>query len=116
MSTCLLRNDVQKLGHFLGEMGWKSTEELQVMTGLKSVHIVSNLKEEICNALPGGCRNWIGLSSTQDMQSFPEIIVSPVINEKDEGEDVDSVLSFKTPQIHLSKDASKKAIYYTLGT
>ncbi len=72
------------------------TEALQEMTGLKSVRLVSKLKEEICNALPRSCRNWIGLSSTQDMrnvQSFPEIRVSPVINEEDEGEDVDSILS-----------------------
>ncbi len=38
--------------------------------------------------------------------------MSSVINEEDEGEDVDSILSFKTPQLHLFKDASK-AIYYT---
>ncbi len=48
------------------------------------------------------------------MQSFPEIRVSPVINEEDEGEDVDSILSFKTLSYTFFKDASKKAIYYTL--
>ncbi len=38
------------------------------ITGLKSVRFVSKLKEEICNALPRSCRNWIGLSSTEDMK------------------------------------------------
>ncbi len=76
--TCLLRNGVLKLGYILDERGWKSREALQEIAGLKSVRFVSKLKEEICNALPRSCRNWIGLSSTEDMknvQSFPEIRV-----------------------------------------
>lgn len=111
---CLLRNGVQKLEHLLDERGWKSIEALQEMTGLKSLRLVSKLKEEVCNALPSSCRTWIGLRQTQDMrtgQGFPEKKISPVMNEDDEGEVADSILSFRTPQLDLFKDVSKKAIY-----
>lgn len=86
------------------------------MTGLKSLHLVSKLKEEICNVLPSGCRTWIGLRQTQDMrngQVVPEITILPGIDEEDDGEVVDSILSFKTPQLGNFKDVSKKAIYCT---
>lgn len=112
---CLIRNGVYKLGHLLDERGWKPTEELQELTGLRSLRLVFKLKEEISNALPSGCRSWIARRQTLDMrnnQDFPDIKISPIINEED-GEIADSILSFTTPQLDLFKDASKKALYCT---
>lgn len=107
---CLLRNGIVKLDHLLNEDGWKSTDELQEATGLRSSRLVSKLKEEIYNVLPSGYRTFIAQrhESTQDMGNnvqFPELVISPAIKE-DEEKVVDAILSF-----YSFKSISKKELY-----
>jgi len=114
VSSCLQRNGIVKLGHLLNRDGWKSLEELKRLTGLRSSRLTQKLMEEIVNTLPSSYRKYIGRGTLMDMtneQELPGIKISHLVKTENEDEDVGSILSFKTPQLHYFVSASKKAIY-----
>ncbi len=103
VSTVLKRNGVVKMRHLLDDDGWKPVGILKEMTGLKSEHLVSKLIEEIWNVLPSGHREYIKRDRSMDLKDtekeFLKIKVSPVILEESVEINMDSILSFDTPQL-----------------
>jgi len=113
----LIRNGIVKLDNLLNDEGWKSSDELQEATGLRSSRLVSKLKEEINNVLPSGYRSFIAQKRHENNQDkgdnvqFPELVISPAMKEDDEEEMVDNILSFWNHQFCSFKSISKKEIY-----
>lgn len=108
----LLKHGVTKLGHLIKEDGWKSAEQLKDVTGLRSLRLVLKLKEEIEEALPNVYRTCIAQrhDNVEVIRSmdFPDLSIFPAIKEE-EIEVVDTVLSFKTPQLNSFKEMDKKS-------
>lgn len=95
---CFQSNRINKAGSFITDKGWKKTEKLKEVTGLRSSRLVSKLKEKIYNALASGHRTYIGQrhDNMKDMgnkKKFTELKISPA----------DSILSFKTPPLSSFK-------------
>lgn len=114
LTNCLFRAGLTKIGnlHHLG--GLKTAAALQCDTGIRFLCLLQQVLEEVQNVLPGTCREALDVQQCQDWEKnyqFPSISMSVVV--KENYEDADSILSFKTPELGRFCKTSKKAIYVT---
>lgn len=91
--------------------GWKSAEEMSDLTGIKSVRFMKQVMDAFFSSLPYAYHRNPGegiLNEEEEEENFPDLPVSARVEEEPQEE---SILTFKTPEIHGFKEASKKSLY-----
>lgn len=80
-------------------------------TGIKSLHLLEGLVEEVMGGPPGLFREALGTESTEDQPAasfeFPSLSICAAVEEQEE--DSGALLSFRTPVSPDFAKASKKA-------
>ncbi len=94
---------------------WKSPEEMFNLTGIKSIRFMKRVMDEVLSYFPSTHRRKLKEDLNEEekeikKESFPDLNVSALVEEEPQDE---SILSFRTPEIHGFKEASKKTLYLT---
>lgn len=106
--NCLIRAGCTKIEHLRDDNGWRTAVSIQHKTGIRSLRLLDQMLDEVRSALPGACREALRASTQGWSCSFAAIRVSAAQERPD---DEDSFVSFKTPELRLFQDISKKALY-----
>ncbi len=101
---------ITKVGHLINKDGWLSAEDLAFKINIKSVRMVQKLLNKVKDLFPP---NWFfsseSLFEEEQISAFPEIKIAAASGAWLEVEG--SLLTFKTPQLELFSDTSKKTLY-----
>lgn len=106
--NCLVKAGCTKIEHLRDDSGWRTADSIQHKTGIRSLRLLDQMLEEVRSALPGACREALGMLSQGWSYSFPAIRVSAAQESPD---NEFTFVSFKTPELGLFQDICKKALY-----
>ncbi len=101
---------ITKVGHLINKDGWLSAEDLALKINKKSVRMVQKLSNKVKDLFPPNCFfSSESLFEEEQISAFPEIKIAAASGAWLEVEG--SLLTFKTPQLELFSDTSKKTLY-----
>lgn len=110
----LVRAGLTKVEHLRSGGKWKTASQLSGETGIMSMRFLERLQGEMVGARPGRFREALEAESsareTSAQEGFPQLVVSPAVEEEEEGES-GALQSFRNPELADFSEASGKALY-----